>query len=212
VTSVIADAAVGPIAPPLAATVVAPIERLQNLSPLALREAQFFKSIAGSDASITITPGFGPTVGTMIVEFSDNDVDLFIPTVGSLWALAILDLADLVETPGGTIGPQETTNGMLTLTGNKLRNAWPKLSENDPAFNAAVMVNRCAATGNVIQNRGKAGKSLWINVPLKDPTGRIVNVARAAVTGNVLIGPPDLPPRTPTPPGLPDWKTYNDCT
>jgi uncharacterized protein DUF6519 len=213
VTTVIADAAVGPVAPPPAATVVAPIERLPNLSPLALREAQFFKIIAGSDVAFAIIPEFNPPVTTMMITLSNNDmeIDLLIPPVGSLWAVAIADIADLG--PGGGIIDLKTGTaiGMLTLTGNKLRNAWPLLSEGDQHFTALAMVSLCTATGNVIHNRGKKGTSLKITVPGKNPTGQPVETAIAAVTGNILVGTPILPPRTTTPPGLPAWTTYNEC-
>ena len=120
-----------------------------------------------------------------------------------MWALTILDVAALISALGGTPGPNtETTFGILTLTGNKLRST----GVGPLAFTVSAMVEYCSVTGNVILNeRGERGASLSI-VVFNGATPP-VNVALAAVTGNVLMGRVSLPPRTAT--TLPDWTTYN---
>ena len=119
-------------------------------------------------------------------------------------------IRDSLSAGGVNPGPNtETTFGMLSLTGNKLRNS-ATMSDIAFPYTASVMVDYCAATGNVIFNQaGKDGFSLGLAVWFKDSqTGQLVNVARGAVTGNVLAGIALLPPRTAT--ALPDWTTYND--
>jgi hypothetical protein len=185
-----------------------PIPRAESLRPLALREAQFF-TIVGA-GQIGITNVGGPRPMNFSVDFSNNDIIAVLPGVGGWWALSILDVADLLSAGGVNPGPNtETTFGMLSLTGNKLRNS-ATMSDIAFPYTASVMVDYCAATGNVIFNQaGKDGFSLGLAVWFKDSqTGQLVNVARGAVTGNVLAGIALLPPRTAT--ALPDWTTYND--
>jgi hypothetical protein len=59
-------------------------------------------------------------------------------------------------------------------------------------------------------NQAKGGGSLAIVVPEKNTqTGKLVNVARGAVTGNVFGGKPLPPDRTIQSPPLPPWVDYN---
>ena len=204
------EAAPEPAAPAPGAPSAIPISRLQNLRPLALREAQFFTIVAAGEIGITNVGG--PRPMNFSIDFSDNDIIAVLPGIGGWWALSILDVADLITASGGSPGPNtETTFGMLTLTGNKLRNA-ATLTDVPFPFTASVMVDYCVATGNVFFNQaGERGSSLGIAVWIKDSqTGQLVNVARAAVTGNVLLGTALLPPRLVATPALPDWTTYND--
>ena len=188
-------AASAPTAPAAAA-----VSRLQNLRPLALHEAQFFNSVAGNEVGITNLGG--QRAMNFSVEFSNNDIYAVLPGFGSLWALLIVDIANLISAVGGTPGPNtETTFGMLTLTGNRLRNDWLGVL----SFTVSVMVDYCAATGNVILNQSKQGGSLAIAV--FNTSTPPVNIALAAVTGNVLKGITFPPPRTAA--TLPDWTTYN---
>lgn len=180
------------------ATVSAPQLKLQNASPLTNNVAQFVNHIPTNNI---IGTRFQPSL-SFSVQFSNNDVDALVSAGGSLWALFILDLAAIIQAVGGTPGPNiETTSGTLTLTGNKFRNAWL----GPLSFTASIMADFCAATGNVILNQSKDGPSLAIVV--FDGSTPPVNVAQAAVTGNVLRGPAALPPRTPA--SLPAWVSYN---
>ena len=178
------------------------IPGLQNLKPLALREALFFNSVASGDVNITVV---GTTFASLSfsLEFSNNDIHASQPGVGSLWALSILDVAGLIRAAGGSPGPNtETTFGTLTMTGNRLRDAWAGLL----AFTASIMVDFCTVTGNIILNQfGERGGSLAVAV--FNTATPPANIAWAAITGNVLQGNTFLPPRTMA--TLPDWTTYN---
>jgi hypothetical protein len=136
------------------------------------------------------------------VEFANNDIEAFVAGGGSLWALTIVDIAALLAILGVKGGNNvETMLGSLTLTGNKFRNAW---GTGDLTYAVSLMVEYSAVTGNCIMNQVlRSGKSLSIYVPGSDLT----NIAITAVTGNVLLGPTNLPPRNPA--SLPDWTTYN---
>lgn len=174
--------------------------KLQNLTPLSNRVAQFMTNIGAAEIGIT---KFNRSLN-FSVQFSDNDVDAFVPAGGGLWALSVLDLAALIQATGGTPGPNtETTRGTLTLTGNKFRSLWSGIL----SFAVSLMVDFCAVTGNVILNQaGDRGGSLAIAV--FNSATPPANVAIAAITGNVLVGRAALPPRVPA--SLPEWTTYND--
>ncbi len=171
--------------------------KAEALSPLALREADFYNGITGS--------AFFFVVFQFRVVFSNNDVDTSsFPTFSlpSLWALMIVDI-DALE--GSQQQDPQTTFGILTLTGNQLISAWA----GQATYTVSVMVQFCAAAGNAIINR--SGGSLQILVPNNTGTAP-ANDADAAATGNVLIGTANLPPREAQPQGappLPAWTTYN---
>lgn len=183
-----------------------PVSAVQNLKPLALRQFDFIRNVTTGDVNVTVV-GLAQAL-SFNVEFSNNDIIAVLPGLGSLWALAILDIADIIRTLGGSPGPNtETTFGMLTLADNRLRNAEP---ESVLSYTALVMVDFCAATGNIMINQAKGGGSLAIVVPEKNTqTGKLVNVARGAVTGNVFGGKPLPPDRTIQSPPLPPWVDYN---
>ena len=184
------------VAAPAAAPTPPAILKLPNLSPLTARVAEFVSNVS----NIGITTHFIRQLDFRIV-LSNNDIDAVVPGIPGLWAVSILDIAAVVTAAGGSPGPNpETTFGTLTMTGNKL------LNSSVGAFTATAfaMVDFCAIAGNVILNQALRGGSSLV-VAVFDAKG--VNIAEAAITGNVLRGAATLPPRTP--PSLPDWTTYN---
>jgi hypothetical protein len=124
------------------------------------------------------------------VRFTNNQVQAQLTGGGSAWALAILSFTE-----------ESTTLGLMTMVGNQFTNS-------STIFTALVMVDVCAATGNVILNaRGRdVGKGLNSASLIITNFAVTTNTADAAVTGNVLEGPATLPTRSG---GLPAWTTYN---
>ena len=176
-------------APPL--PVGLPVLNLPTLSPLAVRVANLISSLAVSAIGII---QFQRNLN-FSVQLANNDIEA-LAGVSNLWALSVLDLASLSGAAGTT---SETTLGAVTLTGNKLRTS----STSTLFSTASLMAQFAAVAGNVIMNQGKGGGSLAVVVP--NAAG--ANTANAAITGNVLMGPSNLPPRSPA--SLPDWTTYN---
>ena len=183
---------VSPVAPPtpVPPTPVPPpplsVLRLANLSPLTARLAELLSNIPVSQI-VVIPPFINPNFS---LRLTNNDIEVVLTS--SVWALAVLDLATLTGTAGT---PGSTTYGSVTLSGNQLRSSTTSSA-------VEVTVQFSAVTGNVILNEA-GGSSLAIVVT--NAAG--ANTATAAITGNVLRGPTNLPPRAPA--SLPDWTTYN---
>ena len=176
-----------------------------NLAPFTAKVAQFSSYIFNKETignKETVTVSFRDL--DFSVRFSNNDVDAFVLGGGTGWALTIFDIAALLQAIGINVRTNETTFGSVNLTGNKFRN---RSTNTLFGYTVSAMCFFCAATGNVILNLGSGGPSLAI-VLLKGPFPPL-NVANAAVTGNVLKGQPFLPQRSGSPP-LPEWETYND--
>jgi hypothetical protein len=121
------------------------------------------------------------------IRFTGNQIDALVTGGASAWALAIMSVSQTT-----------TAVGMLTLTGNQLRNQ-------SEVFTALAMVDFCAATGNIIVNMSASGRDTrgieWASLIVTNYA--LSNTSNAAVTGNVFEGPADLPAHTPA------WTTLN---
>ncbi len=175
--------------------------RLQTQQPLT---ARFAELMARVPSSIAIGINYqGPRLKLNFnVQFANNTIDAFTGSSSSLWALMVVDLAAILESFGGSPGPNtETMYGAMTLTSNRMRSTGSLPT-------ASLMVRASTVTGNIILNQGAfdKGSSLSIYVP---GGGAVAaeNLAIAAVTGNVLSGQVTLPPRSQS--SLPTWDTYN---
>lgn len=195
-------AAAAPAAPAAPNPTVAPVLKLQNLQPFTARLAEFASNVP---ISIVWTLG-GQRKLDFSLRISNNDIEALVAGGVSLWALTIADVADILTGLGGSPPPNlETTFGVLTMTGNKLINAF-NASSDSIIFTASLMVRYCSVTGSVIWNQAQEGYSLAVVV--FDAKGN--NIALGAITGNVLIGTTVLPARNPA--SLPAWSTYNYST
>ena len=168
---------------------------LRSLSPLATRVSTFMNYL-GSFAESVYPARF---ITLFSIVFSNNDISTIMPG-GSLWTLAVVDIAALLSLLGINVQSNEAEAGSITLTGNRLRNAAIGLF----GYAVSLMVFYSAVTGNVVMNlNGDKGGSLAIFIPNSDRN----NGAIGAITGNVLIGTSVLPPRTDG--QYPAWQTYN---
>lgn len=178
------------------------VSLLKNFSPLNLRVADFLTKVTTPQMFIG---WFGIDLRFNVL-FSNNDVDANLANE-SMWALTVIDTAAQPSlTAAGGASSLPTSFGAVTLSGNKLRN-WSSVDT------APLMVRFCAATGNVILNEEYAASAAAgansLSIVAFDSAG--LNIASAAVTGNVLYGTAVLPAHTDTATGavLPDWTTYN---
>jgi len=185
-----------PVTPAPPIVVTPPILKLQTLSPLTLRVAEYISNIP--PASVITTKAQKLQFRLFL---SNNDIDAVVPGTSGVWAVSILDYAALLKAFGGSPGPNaETTFGSLTMTGNKLLNS----STGALTATAFVMVDFCAVAGNVILNQIVDGGSSLV-IAVFDTKNN--NISQAAITGNVFRGETTLPPRTPA--SLPPWTSYN---
>jgi hypothetical protein len=170
--------------------------KIATLSPLTLRVAEVMSSLS---AESSIYEWFRRNLA-FSVSMSNNDIEASLQGANSLWALTILDLGAVGLSLGGSPAPLNTTAfGTLTLTGNNFRSSGLR----PIGTTVSLMVDYCAVAGNVILNQSGDGSSLAIVVL----NANKANIARGAITGNVLQGGTTLPPRVPG--SLPDWTTYN---
>jgi hypothetical protein len=187
--------AVLPVAPVLAPAGPA-VLKIATLSPLTLRVAEVMSSLS---AESSIYEWFRRNLA-FSVSMSNNDIEASLQGANSLWALTISDLGAVGLSLGGSPAPLNTTAfGTLTLTGNNFRSSGLR----PIGTTVSLMVDYCAVAGNVILNQSGDGSSLAIVVL----NANKANIARGAITGNVLQGGTTLPPRVPG--SLPDWTTYN---
>jgi hypothetical protein len=187
-------AAPAPPSPPPAPAGPA-VLKISTLSPLSLRVAEVMSNLsAESFIFVRLQRNLA-----FSVSMSSNDIEASLNGKNSLWALTISDLGAIVQSLGGSPGLNTTAFGTLTLTGNNFRSSGLRLI----GTTVSLMVDYCAVAGNVILNQSGDGSSLAISVL----NANKVNIARAAITGNVLLGGTILPPRVPA--SLPDWTTYN---
>jgi hypothetical protein len=108
---------------------------------------------------------------------------------------------DAAESPGAPVvvfGDPEPTASSSTVTGNQLTAGYAGPTA------ALAFAGMTAVTGNTVVNEHEEGKSLVVHAP----TGPH-SAALAAITGNILRGPPLLPPRLNLVPPLDSWEPLN---
>jgi hypothetical protein len=190
------------LAPARKFTVAATAKPLIDLKPAPVHEAKTPATIIDTTSFHPLTAAAATLINQLPVslftepqllfriQLNNNQVDALLAGGASGWALSIANW-DLQEA---------TTAGIGTLVGNQLRNS----SSVFPT--AFVAIDKSAATGNLVLNLLSSGDqgqaSLVITNNLKN------NSAKAAVTGNVFQGPPDLPEH----PNAPAWKFLNELT
>jgi Family of unknown function (DUF6519)/IPT/TIG domain len=109
---------------------------------------------------------------------------------------------------GASLFVDDYTNaGSVLVHGNRLRSSFPM------GETALILdVSRSSVTGNIVANeapalsaKSPASYSMRVAVP-----GRDVTAPPTVITGNVFLGPTDLPARPSTiPPDLADWDVLN---